>query len=396
MRGHITKRSKGSWTLVIPLGRDPATGKRKQQWVTVKGTKREAEAKLAELQHEVNTGGFVRPSRLSVGAHLTRWLADYARPNVEPLTFQGYEHVIRRHLVPGLGNIPLPELTPQHLQAYYAEKLERGRLDGKGGLSGRTVRHHHVTLHDALQAAVKWNLVARNVAAAVDAPRYQKPEMKTFDEDGLRAFLAAARETPYYHLFYLSLFTGLRRGELLALRWEDVDLDLGHVYVNRGLNHLRNGQNVFRSPKSAKGRRMVALPPSAALALRQHREHQGAQRLLLGLTALQRTDLVFARLDGSPMLPDTVTHAWIKLPRRTGFRGIRLHDARHTHASLLLKQGVHPKIVQERLGHATIATTLDTYSHVAPGLQEAAARQFDALAGAPSDGAKVSSPTTAR
>ena len=225
-------------------------------------------------------------------------------------------------------------------------------------------------------------------------PKFERTEMKTFDEEGLRAFLDAVRDTPYYHLFYLSLFTGLRRSELLALRWDVADLDLGHLYVSRGLTRTRGQRSVVRTPKSPKGRRMVALPPSAALILREHKESQSAQRLLLGLPLLNGSNPVFSRMDGSPMMPDTVTHAWRRLARRSGFRGIRLHDARHSHASLLLKQGVHPKIVQERLGHATIATTLDTYSHVAPGLQEAAALAFDSVVTASADESTVRSPAS--
>ncbi len=376
MKGCIVQRSKGSWGIVIDVGRDPETGKRRQQWHTVRGTKGEADRKLRELLHSLETGGYVKPTRLTLGEYLERWLRDYACPSLAPRTVEGYTHIIRQHLIPGLGLVPLAQLKPQHLQNYYAEKLARGRRDGKGGLSPRTVRHHHITLHGALQSAVKWGLLARNPADAVDAPRYQSPEMRTLDQDGLRVFLEAARSTPYYALFYLALFTGMRRSELLALRWSNVNLDLGQVVVNRGLHHLRNGSIVFRAPKSAKGRRLIALPPSAALALHEHRDQQEAERLIIGVP-LTEDSLVFAHPDGSPLLPDTVTHAWIDLARRAGFPHIRLHDARHTHASLMLRQGVHPKIVSERLGHATVSITLDTYSHVTPGLQEAAARRFD-------------------
>jgi integrase len=219
----------------------------------------------------------------------------------------------------------------------------------------------------------------RNPADAVSPPRSTREEIKTFDEEQLRTFLEAARETPYYTLFYTSLFTGLRRSELLGLRWEDVDLDLGGISVNRGL-HQVGGKTFFRAPKSSKGRRQVALPPSVCLLLRQHCNSEEAQRTQLGFPQMRRGDLVFARADGTPIPPDILTHAWRKLARKLGFHGIRLHDARHTHATLLLKQGVHPKIVQERLGHATIATTLDTYSHVLPGPQEVAALRFDDLA----------------
>ena len=376
MRGHIRKRSKDTWTIVIDAGRDPSTGKRSQQWVSVKGTKKDAERKLAELVHQVDTGGFVRPAKVTVAEFLDRWLHDYAWPNLAPRTAEGYEQIIRGHLIPGLGYIPLTQLRPEHLQQYYADKLASGRRDGKGSLSPRTVRHHHVTLHGALQSAVKWGLLARNPADAVDAPRYQAHEIRTFNEKDIRVFLTAARPTPYYSLFYLALFTGMRRSELLALCWDDIDLDLAQVSVVRTIHQLRDRTIVFRAPKTAKGRRTVALPPSAALMLREHREKQEAIRASLG-KALQGSDLVFSQPDGRPLLPDTATHAWIKLTRRTGLAGVRLHDARHSHASLMLKAGIHPKVVQERLGHASIQITLDTYSHITPGLQAAAAERFD-------------------
>ncbi len=162
----------------------------------------------------------------------------------------------------------------------------------------------------------------------------------------------------------------------MALRWCDVDLVLCQLSVNRTIHHLRNGSIIFRAPKTAKGRRLIALSPSATLVLREHKEKQEAMRIMLG-TTLTDEDLIFSQPDGRPLLPDTITHAWIKLVRRTGLGNIRFHDARHSHASLMLKQGTHPKIAQERLGHASIQITLDTYSHVAPGLQEAAAARFD-------------------
>lgn len=190
--------------------------------------------------------------------------------------------------------------------------------------------------------------------------------------------LEAAKATPYYALFYLAIFTGMRRSELLALRWCDVDLLLCQIYVTRTLHHLRNGEIVFRAPKTAKGRRMIALSPSTIIVLREYREKQELARAMLGIS-LKDDDLVFSQLDGKPLLPSTVTHAWIKLVRRTGLEGVRLHDARHSHASLMLKQGTHPKIVSERLGHANIGITLDTYSHILPGLQEAAADRFDKM-----------------
>jgi integrase len=200
--------------------------------------------------------------------------------------------------------------------------------------------------------------------------------MRVWGEDDMFTFLESARQTPYFALFHTALFTGMRRSELLALRWCDLDLLQCQLSVTRSLHVLRGGKVIIRQPKTAKGRRLIALSPLTASVLREHQEKQSLERAMLG-KPLAGEDLVFCDLEGSPLLPNTVTHAWIKLVRHTGLKPIRLHDARHSHASLMLKQGTHPKIVQERLGHASIQTTLDVYSHVAPGLQEAAAARFD-------------------
>jgi integrase len=235
-----------------------------------------------------------------------------------------------------------------------------------------------MALHCALEIAVKWGLLSRNPADAVTPPHCQRTEMHTMAENDIHNFLEKASGSQYYAMFYVSLFTGMRRSEVLALRWSDVDLMLCQISVTRSLHHLRSGELVFRQPKTAKGRRTIALSPSTALVLKEHKEQQMAQRMLLGTTQ-REDDLVFSDNNGRPVLPDTMSHAWVKITKRAGIIGIRLHDARHTHASLMLKQGIHPKVVQERLGHASIQTTLDTYSHVAPGLQEAAAARFDTI-----------------
>jgi len=378
MRGHIVKRGKNSYSLKVSLGKDATTGKYKYQWVTVKGTKKDAEKRLAELLNQLDNGTFIKSGKTTLGEYLERWLKNYTWPNLAPRTAEGYESIIRCHLVPALGKIPLTQLKPEHLQRYYSEKLSGGRYDGKGALTRTTVSHHHTCLHRALKMALKWGLISRNPADAITAPRPQRSEMHTMNEDDLYTFLEAAQKTPYYALFYLALYTGMRRSELLALRWCDVDLLLCQVYVTRSLHHLRTGEIIFRVPKTAKGRRMVSLSPSAALVMQEHKDKQSAQRAMLGIP-LKDDDLIFSDLEGKPLLPDTVSHAWFKLVYRTGLERIRLHDARHTHASLMLKAGTHPKIVQERLGHATISTTLDLYSHVSPGLQQAAAESFDKL-----------------
>ena len=376
MRGHIVNRYSGSYTIVLNLGIDPSTGKRKQQWVSIKGTKKDAEKKLAEMLHQLDTGTFIKPSKTTLAEYLERWLEDYAKPNLGPRTFEGYKSIIYRHIIPKLGNLALTQLKPEHLQRYYSEKLTNGRYNKKGALSQTTVSHHHTCLHRALKMALKWGLIGRNPADAVTSPRPLRSEMQTMNEDEVQTFLRVARSTPYYQIFYLVLFTGMRRSELLALRWCDVDLVMSEISVSRSLHHLLDGSMVIRQPKTARGRRQIALPPSVSLLLREYKEKQALEHVLLG-TTLREDDMVFSHPDGKPLLPDTISHAWVRIVKRSGLKHYRLHDGRHTHASLLLKQNVHPKIVQERLGHASISTTLDLYSHVTPGLQEAAAALFD-------------------
>lgn len=376
MRGNLRQRSKGSWTLTLSWRED---GRLRQTYHTHKGTKREAEKKLAELINQMDTGQYSPPDKMTVRVFFERWLQDqvWREGNLSPETAQVYEIIIKKHLVPALGSIRLQKLTPDRIEAYYTDKLANGRRDGKGGLSPRTVRHHHRLLHVALETAVKWQLLTRNVADAVVAPKYRQKEMRTFDQDGLNAFLGSIRESKYYPLFYTLLYTGFRRSEAIALRWQDVDVDLGYISVHRTLHQLNDKSFVIRQPKSDKSRRLMSLPPTLSILLRHHRDSQRAQRLVLG-APVSDADLVFAHPDGSKLLPHSITNAWKRLAKRAGFEGIRLHDARHSHASLMLLQGVNPKVVSERLGHASVLITLDTYSHVLPGIQEAAARGFDA------------------
>jgi len=369
MRGHIEKRGKNSYSIAVSLGKDSTTGKYKQQWVSVKGNKKDAERRLSEILHQLDTGSFMLPGKTSLAEYLERWLKDYAKPNLSPRGYERYESICRVHLIPSLGNIPLTQLKPEHLQRHYTDKLNNG-------LSALTVRYHHTVIHKALQTAIKWGRVNRNVADGVDVPRARRNEMQTWDEYEINRFLEAAKDTPYYALFHTALFTGMRRSELLGLQWRDVAF--GQLYVSRSLHQLKDGTYVFTQPKSAKSRRTIALSPSSVLTLTEHKEKQEGIRAMLG-TPLKDDDLVFSTVEGKPLRPNTISRAWVMLAARAGVKVIRLHDARHTHASLMLKQGVHPKIVQERLGHASIQITLDTYSHVAPGLQQAAAEGFDKL-----------------
>ena len=373
MPGSIVKRGKNSWSVIVDLGRDPVTGKRRQLWRSVKGRKREAEALLVQLLHQRDTGIDAPPGKLSVAEFLQRWLATYARPNTAPKTFLRYEQLVRVHMVPTLGSLPLTKLRPLHIQEAYCRILDKG-------LSARTALQCHRVLREALKHAVKWQLLARNPADAVEAPRPERYEIPALSPDKVQSVIAAADVTEYGALVHAATMTGLRLGELLGLRWQDLDLDSGTLYVRQTCQWLSQQGFIFRQPKSPSSNRSVALSPATVERLKQHRVEKIEQRLAVGL-AHREDGLVFTNALGQPIHPSTLRGAWQRLAKAAGLERLRFHDLRHAHASLLLQQGVHPKIVSERLGHSGVGITLDTYSHVLPGLQaEAAARLDDLLA----------------
>jgi integrase len=377
MKGHIRRRGKQSWAIAIYLGRDER-GKRKYKWHTVKGGRRQAENECARLLNQLSGGEYVEPTRATVDEYLERWLEDYARSNVAGKTFERYAEIIRTHLVPAFGGCRLNKLHPLQIQAYYSLALQSGRKDGKGGLSAQTVLHHHRVLKDALTQAVRWRLLARNPADAVEPPRPAGREMQVLDEAQTAQLLKHAEGKELYLPILLGVTTGLRRGEILAARWSDVDFEAGTLAVCQSLEHTKAGGLVFKQPKTRRSRRVVALPTLAIEALRKHRAAQARHRLQAG-TAYADHDLICARFDGQPRNPGAVTRSFRKLIEALDLPRIRFHDLRHSHATQLLRQDIHPKVVSERLGHSTIGITLDTYSHVLPGMQEQAAKRIDSV-----------------
>jgi integrase len=385
MKGHIKQRTKGSWSIVIDAGKDPESGKRRQQWHTIRGTKRDAQRALREMLTAMETGTYVKPSNLSVGEWLSQWLESYVSISTTPRTQESYRYIIKAHLLPALGSMPLNQLQPQHLMNYYGRALSQGRIDGKGGLSARSVLYHHRILSEALDHAVKMGYVVRNVAEAVQPPRPDRATVSTLSRFNIERFLDAAQKTPYYVFYSTLLYTGLRRGELLALKWHNLDLDQGMLHVTESAYKLGNGDYIVKEPKTPHSRRAVALPPSLIELLRYYRDRQTGIMAKLG-TSLIEDGFVFIKPDGEPLDPNLVSRNFGKLIKNAELPHIRLHDLRHTHATIMLEAGVHPKIVSERLGHANIGITLDIYSHVLPGLQEAAADKFDQMLG---DGTKI-------
>ena len=362
----VNKDGTTSYIAVIAF-KDTNTGKWQHIWKSAPSI-RKAESLKTKLLTEVSGDNYTKPSKMTVEAYLKEWLSGLAGP-AAGRTCELYEYLSRVHLIPELGKIPLAQLRNAQIQSLYSAKL-------KIGLSPRTAELIVACLHKALGTAVKTGLLTVNPSDNITKVKPQKREMKTLQEKEINAFLAAAKNTDYYALFFTYSYTGFRRSELLSVKWTDCDLLGMTLSINRGMEFVKN-KITFKEPKTKSSRRLIALTPKNCMVLREHRAAQDKIRQQLDLPLTTDDDLVFCHQDGTPMLPNSVTHAWIKLVRRTGFYGVRLHDARHTHASLLLKQGVHPKVVQERLGHASIAMTLDTYSHTIPGMQKAAAANFD-------------------
>ncbi len=377
MRGHVRRRGR-SWCVVVPVGKYP-NGRTRYKWFGGYRTRAEAERELARRLHELHTGTFVGPERMTVAEYLRFWLED-VRSRVAPTTYQRYEIIVEQHLIPALGQYRLQKLQPLHIQAYYQQALVSGRRNGRGGLSKRTVLHHHRVLHAALEYAVRLQLLARNPADAVQPPRPEPREFPVLDPEGVRRLLEAARHRRMYIAILLAVATGMRRGEILALRWEDVDLEAGRIHVRQTLVKTKDGLR-FTDPKTRRSARVIRIGPAVVQALRRHKAQQAEEKLRLG-PAYQDHGLVVARQDGHPYSPAEFSRTFTELARQAGFPHLRLHDLRHTHATLLLREGTPIKAVSDRLGHASAAFTLDTYGHTLPDMQEHAARVADALVSA--------------
>ncbi len=371
MRGHgegsITKRKDGTYQGAISL----ENGKRLYFY----DRKREVVAgKIIDALAEQRKGTLVTASSQTLEKYLTGWLADVVAHTVRDSTHESYSQMIRCHVLPKLGKTKLTKLTAQQLAALYALKLAEG-------LSPRSVQYLHAILHRALKQAVRWNLVARNVCDFVDAPRPKRHEIRPLSPAQIRQLLEAAHGDRLEALYVVAVTAGLREGEMLGLRWSDVELPAGSLHVAQQARRVKGKGITFAPPKTDKGRRTVALPWVAVEALKRHRVAQLEERLQAG-SAWSDNDLVFANEVGKPIeRQNLMRRSFVPLLERAGLPRIRFHDLRHSAATLLLSQGVHPKVVQERLGHSSIGLTMDTYSHVLPDMQREAAAKLDAIFG---------------
>lgn len=373
--GNIRPRSKGCFQIRYNLGTDMLTGKRKRVYVNFKGTRQEAEKELRRILRTIDTGEYVEPTAIKTGEFLTQW-RDAVGNQVGPKTHERYAQIVDHYLIPRFGACPLIKLSPMAIQQVYIELETKGRYSNKEkGLSPKTRLDIHRIFKLALKHAVRMRLITFNPADNVKAPRVVRSSIDTLTVEQSAELLEAVRNKPLYWPVLLALATGMRRGEILALRWKNVDFDKKTVRVVESIEQTKKGTR-FKTPKTNKTRAII-LPDYALNELRRHKEIQTEKLVRLNIDHTPDT-LVCARYDGEPLWPSSLTHEFIKLfQKRPDLPRVRFHDLRHSHATQLLASGIHPKIAQERLGHSTISTTLDLYSHVTDTMQDEAAAKLD-------------------
>jgi integrase len=358
MSGHIRRRGAHSWGLKFDV--PGANGARETKYVSVKGTKREAAAKLTELLSQSARGTLVDPSKESFGAFLDRW-DSWASTNLAGKTLERYRGLIACQVKPQFGEFPIQKLRAVHLQEGYAKLLRDGGVTGKP-LSARSVGHVHRLIHRALGHAMTWGIILRNPAALVSPPKVTAEEVEIIRESEIRVVLDSLRGRQLGTIAMLALATGARRGELLALRYSDVNLDAGTVRVERSLEQTKAGL-AFKSPKTKHGRRTITIPATVVAELRAHKLAHQERRLGLGLGRLGVEDLLFTDAGDATLKPNAMTNDWLRATSAAG-RSIGLHALRHTHASQLLAAGVDIMTVSRRLGHANASITLIVYGHL--------------------------------
>jgi integrase len=354
----------------------PVTPTRHRKWHSGYDRKKDATEALHQLVTDVRKGSYVEPSKETFGEYLERWLPTI-KETVRANTYEAYRGAVEVHLVPSLGTVPLRQLDRATFSTYYSELSRTGRKDGKGGLSPRSVRAIHVTAHKALRDAVKDNLLVRNPTDDAAVPAKVRSATPSWTAEQVTKFLASVQGKPLHPAFLTLATTGLRRSELLGLRWADIDLEAGTLAVRQVVS-LDRYKPFLAEPKTPRSRRVIALDPGTVKTLKSHRKVQNEGRLLAGQTWQDR-DLVFAAPDGGILHPQTLSGAFERAVEAAGLPPIGIHGLRHSSASLGLAAGVPLVIMSERLGHSSTAITGDVYSHSLPSQHQAAADQVAGL-----------------
>jgi len=373
MKGSVTKTGDGRWRLVFDLGRD-VSGKRQQKVVRFRGNKKDAERKMRDLINEYQSEGYVEPSKVTVGVYLTEWLG-IVKDLVAPKTWQEYEVICRVHLIPNFGSQCLQKLQPMDIQSTYGQLLKDGRQDGKkGGLSPKTIRNHHGVLSKAYSDAVKWRKTSWNPTEAVELPKREETVPEALTKEELVILLSAAKDRALYPTYLMAATTGMRRGEILALRWSDIDMEAGSVQLTRSLEETREGLRI-KDLKTRGSKRNVKIPSVMISELAKVRAKQSEMILALNLDR-NGEDMVFTNFDGTMRKPSLVSAEFSKLIKKLDITQTSFHGLRHSHISHLLADGQPVKTVSVRVGHANAAMTLNRYAHVMPDSQEQLADDY--------------------
>ena len=400
-RGTIINRGtkeKPNYSVVLEGERNQVTGKRKQHWYPGYKTTKEAEQAKTTLLHQMDTGRFVEQSRMTVKELIDEWL-DATKDNVKISTWQNYRANMDLHVIPEIGAKRVQKLTASNLNALYDRLRKEGKktqkkrrkkeMDGKPAcvvtetpkpLSPKTVRNIHNCVSGALSYAVRHNIVVKNVALDANPPKPSAcahSEMPTWTASELKQFLDGTEDRPDYPAYLLAATTGMRRGEVLGLRWKDIDLEAKTLSIRQTLLSVGYVKQLSE-PKTDKSRRNITLDDYTVAALKSYKARKAEERLAKGPT-YSTSGFVFTDESGEPLHPDRFSKVFRDLVAKSGLPRIRLHDLRHTWATLALRQGIHPKVVSERLGHSSISMTMDVYSHAIPALQKEAADQVAAL-----------------
>ncbi|MED1089749.1 site-specific integrase [Bacillus paramycoides] len=363
MKGHIRKRG-NKYCIVIDIGPDPETGKRRQKWFSGYKTKKEAQADVAKKITELNEGTFVEPSKVTLKEYLIHWL-EIKSMSVENSTYTSYKGYINNHIIPSIGMIALHKLNVIHIQKCYKFAMEKG-------IANNSILLMHRILKNSLNLAVKQNVISRNPAIHVEMPRKEKTSIQTWTEEEVKKFLLHSQESRYHIGCILAITTGMRLGEVLGLRWQDVDFNNHTITINQTSGH---DDKIKKTAKTNSSKRTIPVPIETIDSLKKHKITINKEKLRFG-SAYQDFDLINCDMSGKVLRRSTFRCNFDKLIRNAGVKKIKFHDLRHTHATLLLKQGVNPKIISERLGHTDISITLSVYSHVLPNMQEEAVKNF--------------------
>jgi integrase len=363
--GTIVKRADGRWTAAIIFDGN------RRKWIYGK-TRRDGSDRLRKIRSDLAEGRPVMNERLTMAEYLNRWLYEVAKQNTRPMTWRGYEHLVRLHILPTLGRVRLAKLTPQHVHSLVTQKMREGRL------SPRTIQYMHSVLRAALNQAVRWRMVHYNAAAMVSTSRVTRREVPALTPANARLLLDAARGDRLEALYSVALALGLRQGEALGLKWDDINLETGVLRVRRASQRVPHQGTQLVDTKTERSRRTLIMPPIVISALRAHHARQALERLAAGERWIN-LDLVFPSERGTLADGPNITHRFHKLLKQAELPAMRFHDLRHACASLLLVQGVHPRVVMETLGHSQISLTMNTYSHVLPVLQREAADRMEAV-----------------